>query len=100
MTKDNFCQSGKNWASSQFSVITHINKIVSPRLQDKFVKKVFNDDQKDYEKFISLINNINNWKDANILINFYFYKNGVDPTSREAVELRSVIYHLYSSREK
>ncbi len=95
MNRDDNYNSGMSGATTRFLARQDFNKLITPKLRKKFIKKIFNNDQKDYEKFAALIQNINNWKDANILIDFYFYKNGVDPVSREALEFRNILYHIY-----
>jgi hypothetical protein len=75
--------------------VEDFNKLITEKQRNRFIIKIFNNDKKDYHKFIKLIHHINNWKDANILIDFYFYKNGIDPISKEALDFRNIIYFVY-----
>jgi hypothetical protein len=87
--------SGNGQVTTQDLVVEDFNKLVNTRQRNRFIKKIFNSDKQDYQKFIKLIHHINNWKDANILIDFYFYKNGVNPISKEALDFRNIIYFVY-----
>lgn len=72
-----------------------IDKLISPKQRKRYINYIFNDNEKDFQKFIKLIKNINNWKDASILIDFYYYKNGARPDSKEAIEFKDIIYRIY-----
>ena len=70
-------------------------KSISPKQRKKFIKKIFNNDVDDFNKFAALIRNIKSRKNAKILVDFYFYKNGVDPESKEALEFTNTVYDIY-----
>jgi hypothetical protein len=69
--------------------------LLTSRQRRKFVRKIFNGNEEDFEKFLALSSNIQTYKDASILLDFYLYKNEVDPSSKEAIDFRNVIYFAY-----
>lgn len=72
----------------------NFRKLITPKQRRKFLKKIFNNDANDFNKFGDLISNIKSHKNAKILIDFYFYKNGIDPDSKDALEFVDVVYDL------
>lgn len=72
----------------------NFNKYISPKQRRKFLKKIFNNDASDFNKFADLITNIKSRKNAKILIDFYFYKNGIDPDAKDALEFVDIVYDM------
>ena len=92
-----FYNSGKDSTENDQLVL---EKLITPKKQIKYINNLFNRNEKDFQKFIRLIKNIKNWKDASILIDFYYYKNGVKPNSKDALELKDIVYRIYFPLEK
>lgn len=92
---DYFYNSEKNPTKDDQLGMLDVNKLITPKQQKKFINNIFNGNVSDFQKFIKLIKNINNWKNANILIDFYFYKNGARPDSKDAKEFKEIIYRIY-----
>jgi len=70
----------------------NFKKLITPKQRKRFLKKIFNNDVSDFTKFADLIINIKSLKNAKILMDFYFYKNGIDPDSKDALEFVNVVY--------
>lgn len=95
MDRDTFeNKSGKTWTDPDLA------SLITSRQRKKFVRKIFNRNEEDFEKFLTLLGNIRTFKDANILLDFYFYKNEVDPFSKEAIDFRNVIFYAYSPNHR
>lgn len=81
--------SGKNQTTPDLA------SLIKSRQQKKFIKTIFNGNKEDYEKFLKRVSNIKTYKDAGILLDFYLYRNEVDPSSKEAIDFRNVMYFAY-----
>jgi len=77
-----------------------ITSSITSRQRKKLIRKIFNGDEEDFEKFLSLLSNIHTFKDANILLDFYYYKNDVDPFSKEAIDFRNIVFYAYSPNKR
>lgn len=81
--------SGKSRTAPDFA------SLITSRQRKKFIRKIFNRNEEDFEKFLARLNSIQSYKDASILLDFYLYKNDVDPYSKEVIDFRNTLYHAY-----
>jgi len=76
-----------------------LSRIISPKQRKKFVKKIFNRKEKKYQEFISLMNSTPTWKHASNLIDNFFYQQGINPYSSEALEFSDIVYNRYFPKD-
>lgn len=76
-----------------------ITRLISPKQRKKFIKKIFNKKEKQFLEFLSLMNNTPNWKHASNLIDSYFYQQGINPYSKEALEFSDLVYNRYFPKD-
>jgi len=69
--------------------------IISPEAREKFIRKLFNKSEANYERAIELLNSAVNWKEASIYLDAFFLRNKIDPFSKYALRLSDLVYqHL------
>lgn len=76
-----------------------LGRIISPKQRKRFVKKIFSKKEKKYLEFISLMNSTPTWKHASNLIDNYFFQQGINPYSREALEFSDIVYNRYFPKD-
>lgn len=76
-----------------------ITRLISPKQRKKFIKKIFKKKEKHFLEFLSLMNNTPNWKHASNLIDSYFYQQGINPYSKEALEFSDLVYNRYFPKD-
>ncbi len=76
-----------------------ITRLISPRQRKKFIKKIFSKKEKKFLEFLSLMNNTPNWKHASNLIDSYFFQQGINPYSKEALEFSDLVYNRYFPKD-
>lgn len=76
-----------------------INRLISPKQRKKFIKKIFNKKETQFQEFLSLMNNTPTWKHASNLIDSYFYQQGINPYSKEALEFSDLVYNRYFPKD-
>ena len=76
-----------------------LGKVISPKMRKKFVKKIFRKKDDKYQEFVGQLNQISQWRDASSLIDEYFMQEGVNPYSKEALELSDIIYNRYYPKD-
>lgn len=76
-----------------------LSRLISPKQRKKFVKKIFNRKEKKYQEFISLMNSTPTWKHASNLIDNFFYQQGINPYSSEALEFSDIVYNRYFTKD-
>ncbi len=77
-----------------------LNRLISPKLRKKFIKKVFRKDEMRFQEFIDAINKLPTWRKASALIDEFFYQAGINPYSKEALELSDLIYNRYFPKDR
>ncbi len=77
-----------------------LNHLITPKLRKKFIKKVFRKDEMRYQEFIDAINKLPTWRKASALIDEFFYQAGINPYSKEALELSDLIYNRYFPKDR
>ncbi len=76
-----------------------ITRLISPKQRKKFIKKIFSKKEKKFLEFLSLMNNTPNWKHASNLIDSYFFQQGINPYSKEALEFSDLVYNRYFPKD-
>ncbi len=74
-------------------------KIITARQRKRFVKKIFKKQENQYEEFIRLLNSTPTWKHASHLIDSFFYQQGLNPYSKEALEFSDLVYNRYFPKD-
>ena len=92
--------SGKSGATTSLLSRRNLSSFISARQRQRFIRKIFQGDKKDFQKFFALLKNIQSYKDASILLDFYFYKNEVDPMSKEALDFKNLIFYAYFPNDR
>jgi hypothetical protein len=76
-----------------------LNRIITARQRKRFVKKIFKKQESKYESFVELLNNTPSWKNASNHIDNFLYQQGLNPYSREALELSDLVYNRYFPKD-
>ena len=79
--------------------LADLNTYISPKQRKKFVKKVFNKKDKQYEEIITVLNKTPNWKQASNIIDDFFMKMNINPYSRDALEFSDLMYNRYFPKD-
>jgi hypothetical protein len=72
-----------------------LSRIISSRKRKRFIKKIFNKRERQFQEFVNLMNSTPTWKHASNLIDNFFYQKGINPYSKEALELSDMVYNRY-----
>jgi hypothetical protein len=92
--------SGKSVETPSLLSKRNPSSLITPRQRQRFITRIFHRDKKDFQKFFALLKNIRSYKDASILMDFYFYKNEIDPMSKEALDFKNIIFYAYSPDDR
>ncbi len=76
-----------------------LNVLINPKQRKKFIKKIFRKQERQFQEFITLLNGTPTWKNASILIDSFFYQQGVNPYSKEALEFSDLVYNRYFPKD-
>ncbi|MCB0260421.1 MAG: hypothetical protein KDE62_11995, partial [Calditrichaeota bacterium] len=76
-----------------------LNNLIDPKQRKKFIKRIFKKRESQYQEFIGLVNNTPTWKHASNLIDTFFYQQGLNPYSREALEFSDLVYNRYFPKD-
>lgn len=76
-----------------------LNKLIHSRQRKKFIKKIFKKREAQYVEFVNLVNNTPTWKHASNLIDTFFYQQGLNPYSKEALEFSDLVYNRYFPKD-
>ena len=76
-----------------------LNDLIDPKQRKKFIKRIFKKRESQYQEFIGLVNNTPTWKHASNLIDTFFYQQGLNPYSREALEFSDLVYNRYFPKD-
>lgn len=77
----------------------NLNILIPPKKRKKFIKKLFHQNEANYRKFISLLNEIPSWPYASRLIDIYYQRKNIDPYCREALEFSQLAYLRYFPKD-
>jgi hypothetical protein len=75
-----------------------LQQLISPKARKRFIEKLFNENEKDYERFLSLINQSENWKQASVYVDAIFLRHKINPYSKHAVRFTDTVYSRYLKR--
>ena len=76
-----------------------LNKLITPKQRKKFIKKVFKKNEQQYVDFLTHLNGTPDWKNASNMIDNFFYQQGLNPYSKEALEFSDLIYNRYFPKD-
>ncbi len=76
-----------------------LNRLIHPKQRKKFVKKIFKRKETQYQEFVGLVNKTPTWKHASNLIDSFFYQQGLNPYSKEALEFSDIVYNRYFPKD-
>ncbi len=76
-----------------------INALITHKQQKKFIKKIFRRQEQQYREFLTLLNGTSSWKHASNLIDSFFYQQGINPYSKEALEFSDIVYNRYFPKD-
>jgi hypothetical protein len=79
--------------------LNDIGKMISLRNKKRFVKKVFNKKEQQFQNFVDVINRTTTWREASYLIDDFFMREGVNPYSKDALEFTDLIYNRYHPKD-
>ncbi|HQU71517.1 MAG: hypothetical protein KDI06_05710 [Calditrichaeota bacterium] len=79
--------------------LENLTRLVTPKQRKIFIKKIFKKKEAQYNEFVNLINNTPSWKAASNLIDSFFYQQGLNPYSKEALEFSDLIYNRYFPKD-
>ena len=79
--------------------IEDLNRLIMPKQRKRFIKKIFMKQEQQYLEFINLVNSTPTWKHASNLIDSFFYQQGLNPYSREALEFSDLVYNRYFPKD-
>jgi len=80
-------------------VLMDLNHLITKKQRKKFIKKIFHKSEKHFDKFLRYINQTDSWKTASSIIDESLAKLGINPYSREALELSDLIYNRYFPKD-
>ncbi|RMH78306.1 MAG: hypothetical protein D6681_20170 [Calditrichaeota bacterium] len=81
-------------------LLPDVRDLLSPRQGELFIRKLFRNDATMFQNFMNMLAHVATWPDASRLIDEFFYRHGIDPYSREALELTNVVYTRYFPKER
>ncbi len=91
---------GQFASTSPWPGLADLRELIQGHTRSRFVKRLFdrNDDQ--YEDVITSLNNCPAWKDATLLLNSLYVSHGLDPFDPDVVEFTDAIHRRYLGAEK
>jgi hypothetical protein len=84
--------------SAQNDELDDVRKFISPLLERKVLKRVFNKDRESYEGTLDRLNQALTWRAASQVLDEVFIRFDVDPYSRTAIRFTDSIYGRYLPR--
>ena len=75
-----------------------VRKFITPMLERKVLKRVFNKDRDSYEAALDRLNQAATWRAASQVLDEVFIRFDVDPYSRTAIRFTDSIYGRYLPR--
>jgi len=77
-----------------------IHSMMSEKLKNTFVKKIFSKRRKDFNVFFDTIETQKSWKGAKQVLDTELQKRSISPYSKEAVKMSDIIFARYFSSER
>ena len=77
-----------------------LNEIMTPRQKSKLLKKLFRNNQKQFDEFVNHLNKLPDWKTASEYLELFFENNDIYHYNRYAIELSDLVYQRYFPVEK
>lgn len=82
------------------SPLEDINNFITGKNRKRIIKKLYKRKEDHFIKFISLLNEQTNWKEASVVIDEEFYQKGINPYSKEALLFSDLIYMRFFPKDK
>lgn len=79
----------------QADVLEDLYKVIEDKDKKTYIKKLFKKKDKEFFDLLNQLNQINNWKDANVLIEDTFYNHEINPYQKEAIAFTDAVYTRY-----
>jgi len=77
-----------------------VESLIDAEAKKKFVRKLFEGNEVDYQRYLSLLNQSENWKQASIYVDAIFLRHRVNPYSKTAIRFADLIYSRFLRSEK
>jgi hypothetical protein len=90
---------GLNDSPQSISRLPDLNSLISENLRNRFIKRIFDKDEQEYEEVIAALNDARTWKDASLLLNKVYRTIGLDPFEADIVEFTDTIHNRYLDDE-
>ena len=87
---------GEKMKGERLESLAHM---ITNRQRKRFVKKIFKKQESSYQEFVGLLDNTPTWKHASNLIDTFFYQQGLNPYSKEALEFSDLVYNRYYPKD-
>ncbi len=78
----------------------NLYEVMTPRQKNKLLKKLFNNNQKQFDELVEYLNKLPDWKTASKYLELFFENNGIYQYNRYAIELSDLVYQRYFPVEK
>ena len=78
----------------------NLYEVMTPRQKNKLLKKLFGNNQQQFDEFVAYLNKLPDWKTASKYLELFFENNGIYQYDRYAIELSDLVYHRYFPAEK
>jgi len=75
--------------------LADINQLISIKDKKNFIKNIFYGNAEDYQRTINLLNLMNSWNLAHILLCHVFSKRNINEYSKHAIKLSTIVFSRY-----
>lgn len=97
---DNDTKSIKLLRLKEAEVLVPVETLITAKDEKIILKKIFNNNQNEYQEFIRQINITRKWKQAMNFIDMTLNQHRVDPYCKEAIRLSDIVYTRYYPPEE
>lgn len=86
--------------SSAEAKLPTMGSMIEPDLRRKFIRKLFEDNDTDYKRYVTLLNQTESWKQASIYVDAIFLRHRINPYSKTAIRFSDLVYSRFVRSEK
>jgi hypothetical protein len=79
----------------QATVLKDLYQVIEDKDKKTYIKKLFKKKDKEFFQLLNDLNAINNWPQANTLIEDVFYNHDINPYQKEAIAFTDAVYTRY-----
>jgi hypothetical protein len=72
-----------------------LEQLIDSESRKKFIRKLFEDNEIDYMRYLALLNQSENWKQASVYVDAIFLRHRVNPYSKTAIRFADLIYSRF-----